>query len=179
MVVGRQAAQSVGPSSARRPTWSSTCSCTGDRRPRPSSPPTLLPSFYLSPYLLICLSSLFPSGWDRSLWSFSAHFLPFFLSLVHCSVLILLSCYVIAFHKHYDCQLSPCVSDRKLFSVFTMAMNKARANVRLPPEVNRVLYVRNLPYKITAEEMYDIFGKYGAIRQIRSGTSYGESRHGK
>ena len=38
---------------------------------------------------------------------------------------------------------------------------------RLPKEVNRVLYVRNLPYKITAEEMYDIFGKYGAIRQIR------------
>ena len=38
---------------------------------------------------------------------------------------------------------------------------------RLPPEVNRALYVRNLPYKITAEEMYDIFGKYGAIRQIR------------
>ena len=34
-----------------------------------------------------------------------------------------------------------------------MAMNRARANVRLPPEVNRVLYVRNLPYKITAEEM--------------------------
>ena len=42
-----------------------------------------------------------------------------------------------------------------------------RANVRLPPEVNRVLFVRNLPFKITAEEMYDIFGKYGAIRQIR------------
>jgi len=38
---------------------------------------------------------------------------------------------------------------------------------RLPPEVNRALYVRNLPYKITAEEMYDIFGKYGSIRQIR------------
>ncbi|KAJ8322084.1 hypothetical protein KUTeg_000555 [Tegillarca granosa] len=42
-----------------------------------------------------------------------------------------------------------------------------KRNVRLPPEVNRILYVRNLPYKITAEEMYDIFGKYGAIRQIR------------
>ena len=42
-----------------------------------------------------------------------------------------------------------------------------RSNVRLPPEVNRIIFVRNLPFKITAEEMYDIFGKYGAIRQIR------------
>ena len=44
-----------------------------------------------------------------------------------------------------------------------------RGNARLPPEVNRFLFVRNLPFKITAEEMYDIFGKYGAIRQIRLG----------
>lgn len=42
---------------------------------------------------------------------------------------------------------------------------------RLPPEVNRALYVRNLPFKITADEMYDIFGKYGAIRQIRLGNA--------
>merc|ERR1719219_2328561 len=46
-----------------------------------------------------------------------------------------------------------------------------RRNVRLPPEVNRVLYVRNLPYKISADELYDIFGKYGSIRQIRKGVS--------
>jgi pre-mRNA branch site protein p14 len=46
-----------------------------------------------------------------------------------------------------------------------------RARGRLPPDVNRILLVRNLPYKITAEEMYDIFGKYGAIRQIRTGTA--------
>ncbi len=64
--------------------------------------------------------------------------------------------YILAFSE--DCSVE---------STSKMAMNKARANVRLPPEVNRVLYVRNLPYKITAEEMYDIFGKYGAIRQIR------------
>ncbi|XP_033726647.1 splicing factor 3B subunit 6-like [Argopecten irradians] len=51
-----------------------------------------------------------------------------------------------------------------------MALNR-KGNVRLPPEVNRILYVRNLPYKITAEEMYDIFGKYGAIRQIRVGNT--------
>ena len=49
-------------------------------------------------------------------------------------------------------------------------MNK-KSNTRLPPEVNRILYVRNLPYKITSEEMYDIFGKYGAIRQIRVGNT--------
>lgn len=42
---------------------------------------------------------------------------------------------------------------------------------RLPPDVNRILLVRNLPYKITAEELYDLFGKYGAVRQIRSGTA--------
>lgn len=46
-----------------------------------------------------------------------------------------------------------------------------RMQARLPPEVNRVLYVRNLPFKISSEEMYDIFGKYGAIRQIRLGVN--------
>ena len=49
-------------------------------------------------------------------------------------------------------------------------MEKSTRNVqRLPPEVNRALYVRNLPYKITAEEMYELFGKYGPVRQIRIG----------
>ena len=38
-------------------------------------------------------------------------------------------------------------------------------------ELNRALYVRNLPFKITADDMYDIFGKYGAIRQIRIGNA--------
>lgn len=42
---------------------------------------------------------------------------------------------------------------------------------RLPPEVNRILYVRNLPFNISAEELYALFGKYGAIRQIRVGNS--------
>lgn len=34
-----------------------------------------------------------------------------------------------------------------------------------------MLYVRNLPFNISAEELYDIFGKYGAIRQIRLGNN--------
>lgn len=52
-----------------------------------------------------------------------------------------------------------------------MAAAAARKQARLPPEVNRVLYVRNLPFNISSEEMYEIFGKYGAIRQIRVGTN--------
>jgi RNA recognition motif-containing protein len=35
----------------------------------------------------------------------------------------------------------------------------------------RVVYVRNLPFNITPEEMYDIFGKFGALRQVRIGDS--------
>lgn len=55
-------------------------------------------------------------------------------------------------------------------------MAASRKQERLPPEVSRVLYVRNLPYKIENDEMYDIFGKYGAIRQIRVGNVSGETK---
>ena len=55
-------------------------------------------------------------------------------------------------------------------------MAAQRKQERLPPEVSRILYVRNLPYKIENDEMYDIFGKYGAIRQIRIGTVAGETK---
>ena len=42
-------------------------------------------------------------------------------------------------------------------------------NARLAPEVNKIIFVRNLPYKITSEELYDVFGRFGPIRQIRKG----------
>ncbi|KAJ1939448.1 Splicing factor 3B subunit 6, partial [Linderina pennispora] len=51
----------------------------------------------------------------------------------------------------------------------SLAYGKNRT-AQLPPNVNRILLVKNLPFKITAEEMFDLFGKYGAIRQIRMGT---------
>ncbi|VDN06452.1 unnamed protein product [Thelazia callipaeda] len=52
-----------------------------------------------------------------------------------------------------------------------MALANRGRNQKLPPEVNRILYVKNLPYKITSDEMYDIFGKFGAVRQIRVGNA--------
>lgn len=49
-------------------------------------------------------------------------------------------------------------------------------NSRLPPEVNRILYVRNLPFRIATEDLYDIFGKYGAVFQIRLGDKSKDTR---
>lgn len=56
------------------------------------------------------------------------------------------------------------------------SLSGERAQSRLPPEVNRILYVRNLPFRITAEELYDIFGKYGAVFQIRLGERSKDTR---
>lgn len=38
---------------------------------------------------------------------------------------------------------------------------------------DRIAYVRNLPYKISADEMYELFGRYGNIHQIRMGDADG------
>ena len=43
--------------------------------------------------------------------------------------------------------------------------------IKLPHEISRFIYVRNLPHKITPEELYDIFGRFGIVRQIRRGIS--------
>ncbi|KAL1822681.1 hypothetical protein ACET3Z_009459 [Daucus carota] len=61
--------------------------------------------------------------------------------------------------------------DDRLEAMAAATISLRKGNTRLPPEVNRALFVRNLPFNITSEEMYDIFGKYGAIRQIRLGNS--------
>ena len=47
--------------------------------------------------------------------------------------------------------------------------NDKKRQMKLAPEVNKIIYVRNLPYKITAQELYDVFGRFGPIRQIRKG----------
>ncbi|KAF2876357.1 hypothetical protein BDV95DRAFT_482891, partial [Massariosphaeria phaeospora] len=40
---------------------------------------------------------------------------------------------------------------------------------KLAPEVNRALFVKNLSFNVTPEELFDLFGKFGAVRQIRQG----------
>jgi pre-mRNA branch site protein p14 len=40
---------------------------------------------------------------------------------------------------------------------------------KLPPGANRILFVKNLNYQITGEDLYDLFGRYGSIRKIRIG----------
>lgn len=55
-----------------------------------------------------------------------------------------------------------------------------RQRNRLSPDVTRILYVRNLPFKLSSDELYDIFGKYGPIRQVRldDERERGEGREG-
>lgn len=43
--------------------------------------------------------------------------------------------------------------------------------VILSRNANRILYVRNLPTSIDGAELYEIFGSYGPIRQIRLGNT--------
>ena len=64
--------------------------------------------------------------------------------------------------------VSPCLH----FAHFKLETKQSR----LPPEVNRILYVRNLPFTMTAEELYGIFGKYGAVYQIRLGEKSKDTR---
>lgn len=52
-----------------------------------------------------------------------------------------------------------------------MAHRSKAQTSRLAPDVSRILYVKSLPFKITAEELYDLFGRFGAVRQIRLGTT--------
>ena len=43
------------------------------------------------------------------------------------------------------------------------------SNITLAHNANRILYVRNLPASIDGLDLYDLFGSYGPIRQIRLG----------
>ncbi|KAL5507947.1 hypothetical protein ACEPAH_5565 [Sanghuangporus vaninii] len=48
-------------------------------------------------------------------------------------------------------------------------MSLLRPTTKLPAGANRILFVKNLNYSITGEDLYELFGRYGSIRQIRLG----------
>lgn len=50
-------------------------------------------------------------------------------------------------------------------------MTDRRHGFRIPSDVHRIVFVRNLPLKASADDLYEIFGKYGPIRQIRRGNA--------
>ncbi|KAH7081928.1 hypothetical protein BKA63DRAFT_404822, partial [Paraphoma chrysanthemicola] len=45
----------------------------------------------------------------------------------------------------------------------------SRGGKSIAPEVNRALFVKNLSFNVTPEELFDLFGKFGPVRQIRQG----------
>ena len=46
----------------------------------------------------------------------------------------------------------------------------SRSN-KLAPEANRILFVKNLSYALDPPALFDLFGKFGPIRQIRQGNA--------
>jgi pre-mRNA branch site protein p14 len=42
---------------------------------------------------------------------------------------------------------------------------------KLAPDVSRILYVKSLPFSITTAELFNLFGRYGPIRQVRLGSN--------
>ncbi|TKA83683.1 hypothetical protein B0A55_00312 [Friedmanniomyces simplex] len=45
----------------------------------------------------------------------------------------------------------------------------SRNSVKLPSEANRALLVKGLPYNCSTEDLFTLFAKFGAVRQIRQG----------
>nr|XP_045001171.1 splicing factor 3B subunit 6-like [Jaculus jaculus] len=69
-------------------------------------------------------------------------------------------------------KLTVIITMHKTHQPARIAMQVAkRTNICLPPEVNQILYIKNLSCKITAEEMHEVFGKYGPICHIRVGNT--------
>jgi pre-mRNA branch site protein p14 len=54
-------------------------------------------------------------------------------------------------------------------STASTTSSKPQRIVKLAPEVNKIIFVRNLPYKITDDELYQVFARFGQVRQIRKG----------
>lgn len=54
-----------------------------------------------------------------------------------------------------------------LFSISIIMSSGLKKPVKLTADANKILFVKGLPYKIGSDELYELFGRYGAIQQIR------------
>ncbi|KAF1940705.1 RNA-binding domain-containing protein [Clathrospora elynae] len=77
-------------------------------------------------------------------------------------------------HDHLNCSSTSArrPSDRQikkpLLHSYSSRQSMSRGG-KLAPEVNRALFVKNLSFNVTPEELFDLFGKFGPVRQIRQG----------
>lgn len=58
---------------------------------------------------------------------------------------------------------------RTCINIISIIQEMSSRGGKLAPEVNRALFVKNLSYNVTPEELFDLFGKFGPIRQVRQG----------
>ncbi|KAL7902170.1 hypothetical protein HDV64DRAFT_239570 [Trichoderma sp. TUCIM 5745] len=79
----------------------------------------------------------------------------------------------ILFPIHLSHSLSGAISDpirvRSITTTTSIIQEMSSRGGKLAPEVNRALFVKNLSYNVTPEELFDLFGKFGPIRQVRQG----------
>jgi pre-mRNA branch site protein p14 len=50
---------------------------------------------------------------------------------------------------------------------------------KLPADASRILFIRHLPDAITHDELYELFGRFGAVEQIRLGRISNPDTRGK
>ena len=54
---------------------------------------------------------------------------------------------------------------------FILPLSATQYTAKLPPDITRILYIKSLPFNITTNELYNLFGRYGPIHQIRLGNN--------
>jgi hypothetical protein len=72
-------------------------------------------------------------------------------------------------HSRYQCKDKLFAQLIPYQSSLTNSSHISLLQAKLPPGANRILFVKNLNYQITGDDLYDLFGRYGSIRQIRIG----------
>jgi pre-mRNA branch site protein p14 len=52
-----------------------------------------------------------------------------------------------------------------------MWTKNSTGRINIPPGQNPILYIRNLPYSVTSDQIISLFEKFGPLRQVRIGNA--------